>query len=360
MIRHVPKMNTPLSNPAKLQSLLTRRRRIGSTSSYHQLLRRCQQQPQPQLQQLQLQRFHQYHLTVNKNYITSTTSTIRSFTAAAVTSSETTAAATTAGGKKQTKKPKTAGDVFLDHLGKVFLSAIGLIIAALVRSSMGTTNQNNVRAQIEEEISALDPFEIDDLRVANSDLTKDVFETIVNSIIEEYSVRGDGNGINQKVDYREFVSIVMKIMKGIKGEGFTIQLSHLLDRVVISIILQQEQKQSKEEDEKKEGGGGNNSNSNIHDTTSIVTDDASMPSYIHDNSDDNDGKIELSLLLVALSLCLNSSVRDRVNLLFDIMVQKQKLCQIMRSGCWATRQQTVATRTVFTAYIASAARPKPA
>ena len=45
-------------------------------------------------------------------------------------------------------------------------------------------------------------------------------------------------------------------------------------------------------------------------------------SFTHNSSND-DGKVELSLLLVALSLCLNSSVRDRVNLLFEIMVQKQ-------------------------------------
>lgn len=299
MIRRVTKINTPLSNSAKLQSLITRRRRIGSTSSYHHLLRRCLQQPQPQPQLQQQQRFYQIHQIANKNI----TYNIRSFTATAAV----------AGGKQKTEKSKTVGDVFLDHLGKIFLSGIGLIVAALIRSSMGTTNQTNVRIRIEEELSVLDPFEIDDLRAANSDLTKDVFESIVNGIIEEYSARGSGNGINQKVDYREFVSIVMKIMKGIKGEGFTIQLSHLLDRVIISLL----QKQKLE-------GTNTNSTMNIQDTTNFATDDASMSSFTHDNkNDDDDGKIELSLLLVALGLCLNSSIRDRVNILFNIMIQKQ-------------------------------------
>ena len=76
--------------------------------------------------------------------------------------------------KQQAKKAKTAGDLFLDNLGTVFLSSIALLILTLVRSSRGTTNKTNLRIAIEQS-AALDPFEIDDFRTANDELTPDVF-----------------------------------------------------------------------------------------------------------------------------------------------------------------------------------------
>lgn len=38
------------------------------------------------------------------------------------------------------------------------------------------------------------------------------------------------------MNYAEFLSLVMHCMKEMKGEGFTIQLGHLLDRVVIAEV----------------------------------------------------------------------------------------------------------------------------
>ncbi len=198
-----------------------------------------------------------------------------------------TAAATTTSTKIHAKpssnsiaEGKTIGDVFLDNLGKVFLSAIALIIGALTRSSFATSNRNNLRTEIEQR-SALDPFEIDDLRLANEDLDRDIFLQIMDGIEKKFgSLDGAGEGV--QVDYREFISVVMNIMKGIKGEGFTIQLGHLLDRVVISIL----------------------------ETTRA-------------DSTPDEAKIDLSLLLVVLSLCLNSTVRDRVEILFEVMERQQ-------------------------------------
>mmetsp|Transcript_9868 Transcript_9868/g.12489 ORF Transcript_9868/g.12489 Transcript_9868/m.12489 type:complete len:398 (-) Transcript_9868:220-1413(-) len=207
-------------------------------------------------------------------------------------------AAATATAESSSKK--TVGDIFLDNLGKVFLSTIGLIVAALVRSSMATTNKNDLRTKI-EELASLDPFEIDDLKIANHDLDKHVMELIFKGVLEQFSFqsRNDiGSGVdksdglgneddirhyqyqaNTRVKYEDFVNVVMNIMKGLKGEGFTIELGHLLDRVVIGLLEKQELSHRREDD----------------------------------------GKLDLNLLLVALTLCMNGTIRERTEILFDIM-----------------------------------------
>jgi hypothetical protein len=167
-------------------------------------------------------------------------------------------------------KNKTVGDHFLDNLGKIFLSGIGLIIGSLVRSSYSTSDKTALRTKT-EVISALDPFEIDDLRVANDELTPDVFRLIIERF-EQLGYLGHGE---HRIQYEEFVSIVMNTMKGIKNDGFTIQLGHLIDRVIVDIL-------------KKE-------------------------------TEHTDGKLDILLLLTALSLCLHSSVKDRVAILFELM-----------------------------------------
>lgn len=169
-----------------------------------------------------------------------------------------------------TDKSKTVGDHFLDNLGKIFLSGIGLIIASLVRSSYSTSDKTALRTKT-EVISALDPFEIDDLRVANDELTPEVFRLIIERF-EQLGYLGHGE---HRIKYEEFVSIVMKTMEGIKNDGFTIQLGHLVDRVVVDIL-------------KKE-------------------------------RENTDGKLDILLLLTALSLCLHSSVKERVAILFELM-----------------------------------------
>jgi len=70
-----------------------------------------------------------------------------------------------------------------------------------------------------------------------------------------------------------------------KGDAFTIQLGHLLDRVVVSFVQRMEEEGVKD-------------------------------------LDHEDG-VELRLLLVALSLAMNGSVRERVEVLYDILKDEE-------------------------------------
>ena len=61
-------------------------------------------------------------------------------------------------------KAKSAGDHFLDNIGKIFFMGIGLIIGALVRSSKGNSNRVHLREELENiQVTILDPIEIDEL-----------------------------------------------------------------------------------------------------------------------------------------------------------------------------------------------------
>lgn len=162
------------------------------------------------------------------------------------------------------KKSKTAGDVFLDNLGTIFLSCIGMIILALVRSSKATTAKNNLRAWIEEH-SSLDPFEIDELRKANADFDEKLFHQILERL-DSGEISFDPNDMT----YNEFKDHVMQLMRSIKGDQFTIKFGHLMDRVVIA------------ENENKKCS-------------------------------------DISFFLVVLTLTVNCPIRDRVELLFQIM-----------------------------------------
>lgn len=137
--------------------------------------------------------------------------------------------ASTSTNQQTSKKPASgASDVFFDNLGKIFLAGIGLLIGTLVRSYLGTSNRNRMRELMTDQAS-LDPLEIDDLRVANSELDLKVFQTILRDVTEAFPHQA-------RVTYHEFVDQVKKTMKGLKGEAFTIQLGHLLDRVVLDIL----------------------------------------------------------------------------------------------------------------------------
>lgn len=131
-----------------------------------------------------------------------------------------------------------------------------------------------------ENAALLDPLEIEDLRCANSDFDVDVWNAIVEEIKTEFVARGIVT-----MTYPQFLSLVMRVMKDRKGEGFTVQMGHLMDRVVIAELAR-----------RREG-----------------------------NDDDNDGQngsdeLSLSFLLASLSLALNSSVADRIRILYDSML----------------------------------------
>ncbi|GKY98626.1 hypothetical protein MPSEU_000819300 [Mayamaea pseudoterrestris] len=132
-----------------------------------------------------------------------------------------------------------ASDVFFDNLGKIFLAAIGLLVATLVRSYMGTNGRNRMRELLMEQAS-LDPLEIEDLRVANSEFDLPVFHEIIKELEEAFPHQ-------TSITYSEFVNQVRQTMKRLKGDAFTIQLGHLLDRVVLEI--QQDQGRSSQDPE---------------------------------------------------------------------------------------------------------------
>jgi hypothetical protein len=141
------------------------------------------------------------------------------------------ASATDAASKSKTPAPAMGdptGNVFLDNLGSIFLSAIGLIIGSLVRSYYGTNNRNKIRDAL-EEASPLDPLEIDDLRTANSELTVQVFRDIMKDVTERFPD-------HQNVTYADFIAAVRRNMVAMKGDNFTIELGHLMDRVVLGAL----------------------------------------------------------------------------------------------------------------------------
>ena len=168
------------------------------------------------------------------------------------------------------KPPSSANkkNIFLDNLGTIFLSTIGLIIASLVRSYYGTANRNKVRDRLEEQAS-VDPVEIDDLRVANSELTPAVFRAILTDVSTQ-----------ENMTYDEFVTSVRSTMHRLKGPSFTVQLGYLLDRVVLG-ALQRRGKSSQD----------------------------SMPT---------------TFWFAILSLALHSSVQERIQVLYEVLQQQQQ------------------------------------
>jgi len=184
-------------------------------------------------------------------------------------------------------------DVFLDNLGKIFFGAIASIIALLVRSSCGTSNQTRERETL-EETSLLDPLEIDDLRSANKELfhnNSSLFKDIITQTNKSFPTGW--------ASYFDFVSVVMdvfgKTSSSQGGEetrkGSFLKFGHLIDRIVIDIL---------ENSDKYEG------------MIQIY--------YEEGKSGSAQVKLPLTFLLTILSLALPWSVDDRINSLFDILV----------------------------------------
>ncbi|GAX15635.1 hypothetical protein FisN_3Hh107 [Fistulifera solaris] len=179
-------------------------------------------------------------------------------------SSSSTASIASAEEAKATTLNKTPvkSNVFLDNLGAIFLSSIGLLIAYLVRSYMNTNKRNAIRDDIETQ-AALDPLEIDDLRFANAQLTPDVFRKLITEVADE------------EMTYPAFVEAVRRVMSSMKGPAFTVELGHLIDRVIVAALQK-------------------------HNRTTL---DA-MP---------------VEFWWVALSLALNSSTPERIQILYQVL-----------------------------------------
>ena len=226
---------------------------------------------------------------------------VRTFAAAATADTAgNTSARTTDGDGKDTsgKKKKSAADepnIFLDNIGKIFLGCLGAIVLALFRSSRATSNRTALRDYIENH-AILDPLEIDDLRAANSELSVEVYERILADV---YAAFPGG-----RASYEDFVSVVMTTMRGLKGEAFTIQLGHLIDRVAIAAI-----EKEAELEKRSEGAIGGTSSSSASDASGLVG----------IGGDPIKRQLPLPLLFTILSLALQSDVTNRVRLLFGTL-----------------------------------------
>jgi len=163
-----------------------------------------------------------------------------------------------------------------------------------------STTSNNSRKELVEEIEStalLDPLEIDDLRVSNSDFTIEVWEKIAEEVRREFRGREESGGGG--VTYPEFLTVVTRVMRGIKGEGFTVQFGHLVDRVVIAEL---ERMQHKEEEEKDDSGAMSGGGDEDEEKATLLRKEMPLP-----------------FLFAALSLALNSTVNDRVRVLYEAM-----------------------------------------
>ena len=203
----------------------------------------------------------------------------------------------------KSKKKKDDSNIFLDNLGKIFLSTIGIVLFMLLRS----TTSNNSRTSLREDIEAtslLDPLEIEDLRLANADFTIDVWYKIVKEIKNQFPGR-------DSISYPEFLSVVMKVMREIKGEGFTIQFGHLVDRVVVAEL---------ERVDKEDGCDG-----------------------VDQKKDLMQNELPLSFLYAALSLALHSSVTDRIQALYDTMLDETNNNEMTASPNTADEEESSTT-----------------
>jgi len=183
--------------------------------------------------------------------------------------------------KKTDSDEKDDSNIFLDNLGKIFLAVIASIIIALIRSSLGSKNRTKLRDEMEKS-SVLDPLEIDDLRFANNEFTPEVFRILMKKVFATFPLG--------EASYKEFVSVVLHVMRELKGEQFTIEFGHYLDRVMIGYYEKQKKKQGNKED-------------------------TSLTEPLNEN-------VSISFLLTMLSLALNGTISDRIQILFDVLAHR--------------------------------------
>jgi hypothetical protein len=125
-------------------------------------------------------------------------------------------------------------NVFLDNLGTIFLTGIGLVIVSLTRSYYGSVNRNKIRHRL-EEVSVLDPLEIDDLRTANSGaLTTEMFRLCVHNLATHIRESRQLETGDIAMLYEDFVWVVRKTLMKKHGPLCTVEFGHLMDRVVLN------------------------------------------------------------------------------------------------------------------------------
>jgi hypothetical protein len=181
-------------------------------------------------------------------------------------------------------KKKNEPNIFLDHLGKIFLIGIGTLICTLVRSSYNTSNRHIIRDHL-EDIAAIDPKELEEFREANSELTLDSMRQLLSIYYNEHArIGSDNSGFTSS--YEEFVTTIRRIMATRFphfGDTFTIQTGHYLDRIVVAIL-----------EERGEGAS--------------VMENHELP---------------VALFFAAMASSMNGSVSDRIRILHEILLMEE-------------------------------------
>ena len=128
--------------------------------------------------------------------------------------------------QQSTNQAKDKPNIFLDNLGTIFLTAIGLVIASLVRSFYGTSRKTALTRGLEED-AALDPLEVDDLRFANPFISTAVFTQLVHAVRAAFP--------DNQATYKQVVHVVRRELQS-RHKIPTIELGHLLDRTALHMV----------------------------------------------------------------------------------------------------------------------------
>ena len=193
---------------------------------------------------------------------------------------------------KSEKSSKGSDNIFLDNIGTIFLIFIASLIAWMVRGYYNGVRRNTVREKQIESMSHADPIELDDLRAANApEFTLETFQYIRDFIIQQkrdndmtFDVSHDtvhgpthhfasDNSTASAIllSYPEFVQLVRTAMIQMKGEAFTIQLGHVMDRVVVAALEKERTRRQRDaaSETASDGLADNEESSNILDATSM-------------------------------------------------------------------------------------------
>jgi hypothetical protein len=197
---------------------------------------------------------------------------LRPFSSSAATAPTLFSTATSDDAKKNmgnNKDNKDNSSLFFDNLGKIFLLVIASVIASLVRSSAGSRNRIVLRDAL-EDIALVDPMELEELRLANSAFDPDTFRVILKHVHQSFP--------QGTCTYQDFIHCVRKAMAQVKGEAFTVELGHLLDRLMVQVLKRHE-----------------------------VADDSSNV------------ELPVILLLTSLTMALYSDAKERIRILYEIL-----------------------------------------
>lgn len=229
-------------------------------------------------------------------------------------------------------------NVFLDNLGTIFLTAIGGIVAWLIRSYINAQTRNALRDAV-ECTCPVDPIELDDVRLANNgnpNLGPDAFTQLLRHPVflsttkeeqqqpeDTFSSSSSGfpttranqqdcHGRKRTMSYPEFVQAVRTALRQISATGTeedatttTVQLGHILDRIAMAAVLQEDR-----------SGKLHSSPSSTVSTASELSQQQQQSLFALLQTT----PMPVQFWWTLLSLALTGSARDRMNALFEMLL----------------------------------------